>query len=355
MPQPLHGALIGAGAISHYQLSAWQQIPKAQIVAVCDTNRRNAEGRASEFGIPSEKVFVDPLEMFRAIPLDFVDIAAPPEAHLELTELAASHHINVNCQKPFALQLSDAQRMMDVCQQAGVVLNINENWRWRVWYRTIRQMIRDGKIGSPVYSRIFSHSSRCVQGNPAPIRRFNWKHVVLFEIGVHHVDIMRFLFGEPIGVTARTNDISHALSGEDRAIVLLDFPDNIHAILDLSWSSFSPAGYADRDTHPIEDCRIEGDRGTIELVRDSQKGNLIRLTTAEGISEQDAHPNRTPAQAYLDSYVAAQEHFIDCLLSGKTPETVAADNLKTLAVILAAYRSAALQKTVSIDPLKAMA
>lgn len=117
---------------------------------------------------------------------------------------------------------------MDVCQQAGVLLNINENWRWRIWYRTLHQMIQDGKIGKPVYARFFSHSSRYIFGNPRS------QHVILLEVGVHHVDVLRFLFGEPIRVTARTNDVSHALIGEDRAIVMLDFPDNLQAVLDLS-------------------------------------------------------------------------------------------------------------------------
>lgn len=346
MAQSLRGALIGAGAISSYHLSAWGQIPQAEIIAICDPNRQNAERRAAEFGIPPERVFTDPSEMFRATPLDFVDIAAPPEAHLELTELAAACRVHINCQKPFALNLSDARRMLAVCQQAGVLLNINENWRWRAWYRMLRQMIQDGKIGQPVYYRIFSHSSRYVFGNPPS--RFNWKHVLLLEVGVHHVDVLRFLFGEATRITARTQDVSHAFPGEDRAIALLDFPNNLQAILDLSWSSFSPAGYADRETHPIEDCRIEGDRGTLELVRDEKKGNLIRLTTAEGILEQPAHPNRTPAEAYLDSYIAAQRHFIECLQTGATPETSASDNFHTLATILAAYRSAETRQTVSI-------
>jgi predicted dehydrogenase len=241
--------------------------------------------------------------------------------------------------------------MLEVSQQAGILLNINENWRWRVWYRTIRQMIQDGKIGQPVYFRIFSHSSRYILGNPGS--RFNWKHVVLLEVGIHHMDILRFLFGEPTHLTARTMDVSHALSGEDRAIVLLDFPNQLHALVDLSWSSFAPAGYADRETHPIEDCRIEGDHGTIELVRDSLCGNFIRLTTAAGVSEQSAHPGRTPAEAYLDSYVAAQGNFIDCLLTGRPSETAAADNFETLAVVLAAYRSAELRQPVSIVEFKA--
>lgn len=53
--------------------------------------------------------------------------------------------------------------------------------------------------------------------------------------------------------------------------------------------------------------------------------------TTEGVSEQSAHPGRTAAEAYLDSYVAAQTHFIECLLLGKNFETCAADNFETLA------------------------
>ena len=75
---------------------------------------------------------------------------------------------------------------------------------------------------------------------------------------------------------------------------------------------------------------------------------FIRLTNSAGVQEQPAHPGRTPAEAYLDSYVAAQGHFADCLLTGKIPETAAEDNFKTLAVVLAAYRSAELQQTIPL-------
>lgn len=118
MPQPLRGALIGAGAISHYHLSAWEKIPQVEIIAICDPNRQNAEGRAAEFGIPPEMVFIDPSEMFRSIAFDFVDIAAPPEAHLELTELAAAHHVHVNCQKTLCPE-SFRRPAYDGCLSAG--------------------------------------------------------------------------------------------------------------------------------------------------------------------------------------------------------------------------------------------
>jgi len=164
------------------------------------------------------------------------------------------------------------------------------------------------------------------------------KRVIFLEGGIHLVDVLRFLFGEPDTIYARMARLSPQLVGEDRAVVMLAFGD-FTALIDISWTSFAPWGATDRTRHNVEDVRIEGDAGTIALVPDPSKGDLIRLTTAQEEWERPAY-DCEPFEAYLRTYVAAQSHFVDCLLSGSTPETAGEDNLKTLAVTLAAYHSA---------------
>lgn len=102
---PLNGALIGAGNVTSFHLQGWQRISQASIVAIAEPDLKKAQTRAREFGIDSGRVFAS---------------------------------------------LSDLLR-------AGVVLDINENWRWRPWYRTIKQMISQGEFGRPVYARVFAH------------------------------------------------------------------------------------------------------------------------------------------------------------------------------------------------------
>lgn len=349
---PLRGALIGAGAVTQYHLQAWDRIPQAQIVAIADPNLENAHSRAAEFGITPQRVYPNLEELLKGNSgLDFVDLATPPESHLELVRTAAGHRLAINCQKPFAPSLQEARQMIEICEQEGVLLNVNENWRWRSWYRNLRQMIQDGAIGRSVYARLFAHSSFWLPGITHPDHRFlDWPRVVLFDMGIHYADIFRFLFGEAESVYARLEQLNANLQGEDRAVVVINF-SGLTAILDLSWSSFAPAGHHNRYGPSVEDLRIEGDRGTLELIPDQQRGDRIRLTTVEGQQDQSAYDGDS-FKAYLNSYVAAQRHFIDCLIDRETPETSGRDNLETLAIVLAAYHSAETNQVIKLSEFK---
>jgi predicted dehydrogenase len=349
---PLRGALIGAGAVTEYQLQAWERISQAKIVAIADLNLEQAHSRAAEFGIASQSVYASLEELLkRENGLDFVDLATPPESHLELVRTAAEHGLAVNCQKPFAPSLQEARQMIEICEQAGVLLSVNENWRWRSWYRKLRQMIQDGAVGRAVYARLFAHSSFWLPGITHPGLRFlDWPRVVLFDMGIHYADIFRFLFGEAESVYARLAQLNTNLQGEDRAIVVINFSE-LTAILDLSWSSFAPFGHHNRHGPSVEDLRIEGDRGTLELIADRQRGDQIRLTTTKGRQDQPAYRGDS-FEAYQSSYEAAQKHFVDCLINGQKPETSARDNLETLAIVLAAYQSAEANQVVMLSEFK---
>lgn len=337
----LKGALVGAGKISSFHLRAWGRIRQAEIVAIADPDLESAKGRAEEFGIDLGRVYASLDLLLQAeSDLNFVDIATTPEAHSALIPVAAGHGLHILCQKPFAPSLSEARAMIETCQRAGVTLAIHENWRWRSWYRAIKRMISEGKIGRPAYARFFSHWPSRLFGHmttaahPAHRRRPR----MFFKWGIHLVDVSRFLFGEADCVYARMAFSDAGQNTDHRAVVTLAFGELI-ALIDINRETLAPWGVPDRTRHNVEDVRIEGDEGTIVLVQDPQKGDLIRLTTAEGELEQPAY-DCEPIEAYQRSYVAAQSHFVECLLSGRRPETSGEDNLNTLAVTLAAYQSA---------------
>ena len=345
---PFKGALVGAGNVSVNHLLAWQKIPQAKILAIADPDLVNAHDRGAEFGISDSRVYPS-LEALLAheTELDFVDITAPPDSHLPLVETAAARGLHVLCQKPFAPSLKEARQMIAICEEAGVLLDINENWRWRPWYRQIRQILHSGKIGQPIYARIFGHNSSWLPDRIRPGNRFyTWPRVILYDFGLHYIDVLRFLFGQPQRVYARLAGLNKKLMGEDRAIVMLEY-ERLTAIVDLSWSSFSPWGHPNRTKNLVEDLRIEGERGTIELVPNPERGDLIRLTDVSGKGEKNLYDDN-PFDLYIGSYVSAQSHFIRCLRDGKTPETVASDNINSLGVMLAAYQAAETGQVVDI-------
>lgn len=149
----LQGAPIGCGHVSLYHLRAWARIPEAEIVALANRTVAKAEDRAREFGIHPAYVYSDYRVLLDQEDLDFVDIATAPHVHREQVEAAASHGLHVLCQKPFAPTLEDARAMIAVCDRAGVLFSINENWRWRRWYRDVKQLVDAGSwedLGTPV-------------------------------------------------------------------------------------------------------------------------------------------------------------------------------------------------------------
>lgn len=349
---PLRGALIGAGEVSTFHLYAWQRLPQATIVAVADPNLESARRRAAEAGLSTAHAYPDLEQLLLAEPdLDFVDLAAPPETHLDLVAQAAARGLHVCCQKPFAPSLAAARQMIAVAEATGVLLHIHENWRWRSWYREVRRLLLEGEIGRPVYARIFSHSGSWLPGTEHdPDHRFlRWERAILYDWGTHHVDVLRFLFGNVATVYARNASVSELLDADDRSVVVLTFRDrpDMTAMIDLSWSSFATEGHPNRHDYLLEAVRIEGDRGTIELVARGPGDEVIRVTTEAGVREIPAYTG-TPFDAYRQSYVLALGHFVTSLLAGTPTETPAADNYETLAATLAAYESTEGNRVVDV-------
>ena len=104
----------------------------------------NAEARAREFGI--ERVYKDPQQKFADGGFELIDIAAPVDAHYNLTCMAARHCVHVILQKPMVGRVAEAEAFIDVVGDK-IRFMIHENYRFRPHYRTVRQWIDEGRIG----------------------------------------------------------------------------------------------------------------------------------------------------------------------------------------------------------------
>ena len=344
----LRGALLGCGHISPFHLRAWDRIEGVEIVALANRTVSKAEARAREFGIPLEHVYGDYRELLdnEEGELDFVDIATAPHVHRQQVEATAAHGVHVLCQKPFAPTLEDARAMIAACDRAGVLFSINENWRWRSWYRDIKRMLDEGVIGQPRYIRVARRSDATLpraDGSPHPVfleqpYMAELEKLILYEWGIHIIDVMRFLFGPVTSVYARMDRVSPLYRGEDRALVTLTF-GNMTSLIDASWAT---VGAEHRFSH-LEHVTLEGDSGSIYLL--PEQGDILRVTTKSETWQRPAF-DVPPDEAYQASYVAAQRHYVECLREGCQPETVATDNIKTLEATFAAYESAARNQVI---------
>jgi predicted dehydrogenase len=336
-------ALLGAGYAARIQLACWQAIPDATVIGIWSRNLERARALAAEFGVPSVSDLDDLLELPA---VDAVDVATALETHRDFVLRAAAHGKHVLCQKPLASNLAEAEVMVGGCETAGVRLMVNENWRWRAWYRVTRRLLDQGAIGQPFALRLAMRSAAAVATPDRPpedlfarqpfLRRM--RPLIMLELGPHHFDIVRFLFGEPHDVYARTLKVTpeEHVAGEEVSTVLFGYPDRL-AQVELSWAAI---GYATDTVNP-DLLSIEGTEGSLFIGHDGQ----VRIAHRDGRVEfvaVDTH------DAYRRSWQSAIAHFAACLAWDKPFESSGAENLHTLRLVFAAYESAATRRVVPV-------
>jgi len=339
----LRGALIGCGFFAVNQMHGWRDIEGAAIVAICDRDAERLKIVGDQFGIA--KRYTDAAALFESETLDFVDIATTAPSHRPLVEMAAKHRVPAICQKPFAPTLADAKAMVKACADAGVPLMVHENFRWQSPIQAVRAVLDSGEIGTPFFGRISFRSAYDVfSGQPylATGKRF-----IIEDLGIHIIDIARFLLGDVSTITTRAQRINRAIAGEDVATMLMDHESGATSVVDCSYASRLA-------TEPFPETLIEidGSDGTIRLAQ----GYKLTVTGRSGTVVSDVSPPLLPWASrpwhnIQESVVAIQQHWVDCLAAGKEPATSGADNLKTFALVEAAYAGAASREPVHLDAL----
>ncbi len=333
MPEVLRGALIGCGFFAANHLHAWRDIADASIVALCDRDAARLHAAGESFGIMAR--YQDAAALLDAERIDFVDIATTVASHRPLVELAASRRIPAICQKPFAATLADAQAMVEATARAGIALMVHENFRWQTPLLAVRQAIAAGRIGTPFWGRISFRSAYDVfSGQPylAQGTRF-----IIEDLGIHLLDVARFLFGDAARLTARTARVNPAIRGEDVATIMLDHVSGVTSIVDCSYAS-----RLEREPFPQTFVEVDGSAGTLRLGQDYR----LTIADAAGAETTDVSPRLLPWASrpwhnIQESVLNIQRHWVTCLHEGREPDTSGRDNLQTLALVQAAYASAA--------------
>jgi len=335
----LKGVSVGAGYFSHYHFDAWNRIPEVTIVALCDVDRTRAEEQMKTFGI--DRYYNDFREMIDSERPDFVDIITPPPTHLEICQYAAERGTHILCQKPLAPSLEESRQIVEAAAANGVRFMVNENWRWQPWYREIKKILTDGRLGQ-IALAYFQMRMGDGWGEDAYLDRQpffrEYEKLLIYEVGVHFIDTFRFLFGEIERVFAQLSRLNPVIKGEDSGQVFFQFCDGTRSILDASRYNENDSGVN------LYTCSPRNTFGVMRL--DGLKGHLIMDSCGDLIIKPLGKDSYHHAYNYElsgfagDSCYAALKHFSECMVSGEEFETNGRDYLRTLEVVDACYDSA---------------
>jgi D-apiose dehydrogenase len=333
--------IIGCGFYAQNHLNGWSDLKTqgADLVAVCDQDAAKAEAAGKRFGAPW---FTDADQMLNSVPIELLDIVTRMDSHRELAAKAADRKIAAIVQKPFAPNWEECVAIVDHAKANGTWLAVHENFRFTTGMRRVKAVIDSGAIGTPSWARIsFRTGYNIYRGQPylAHEQRF-----LLLDIGVHVLDLARWLMGEVEHLSCQTQRRNQNIKGEDTATMVLRHESGAVSIVDATYESRRIP-----DPFPETLLEIEGTEGSIIVTR----GENMTVTT-QGLfyEEKLGSPllswSSRPWHSSQESVLHANAHMLDSFRAGREAETSGADSLKTFALVEAAYESA--QTHASVRP-----
>ena len=337
----LKGVGIGAGYFAPFQYEAWTRIPEVTITAIHNRTEARARELMAHYGVA--RYYADWRRMIDEERPDFVDIITPPDTHEEMCAYAAARGVHVICQKPLAPTLEESRRMVEHADSAGVRFMVHENFRWQPWYRTVKAIQTARTVGD------FTHVHFMMRmgdgwGDGAYLARQpffrDYPRLLVYETGVHFIDTFRYLLGEVTSVYAQLRRRNPVIRGEDAGQLLLTFDSGTTAVWDASRYNEVEAA-TPRLT--FGQLRVDATRGHLTMDTESR----IRLKPL-GEPARDVEYERDNRGFAGDCVYHLQRHFVECMLSGTPFESTGHDYLNTIAVVEAAYESAARKEAVRV-------
>jgi predicted dehydrogenase len=219
------------------------------------------------FGLPGDRIFTDAENLLRLEEIQGVVILTPNYNHCPMTELAASYRKHVMITKPMARNVEEGRRMIKACRDHGVQLFVSFMHRYLNGIKEAKQLIADGMIGQVEMVRVLNAPGATSTVSKWFYKKENVGGGCVLDIGVHGIDIVRYVVGEIDEVLyARTGFFRQSFISEGE-VVIPDNEDNANAIYrtksgaiveqSISWHHWSPADRFSMD--------IFGSEGTILL------------------------------------------------------------------------------------------
>ena len=343
--------VLGCGGIARSaHLPSLARLPIVRIVAVADRDPESLS--AARVLAPTARALSDYADVLDMPDVDAVVIALPPALHADAAIQALQRGQSVYVEKPLATSLSDARRVVAATAAATAdataarpIAMMGFNYRWNPLIRQARARIAAGVLGKPVAVRtVFSTAAREI---PQWKRHRDSGGGVLLDLGVHHVDLARFLTGAEVATVFA--DVRSTRTEHDTALLQMVLTNGVmvHSMFSLS--------AVDEDRLEVygTDAKLTVDRYRSLRVEalPATAGGTVGLAVARFLGELAALPyalRKSRAPLNDPSFPAALEAFVRSVRSGSAASPDITDGLRSVAVIEAAELSARTGRAVSL-------
>ena len=333
-------AFVGCGGIVNYGHIPSYKANGFNLIGGYDINQEAAEITVQTHGL--KKLYTSLDELLSDPIVEIIDVAVVPEEQWNVVTKVIAANKPVLCQKPFSTNYAHAVQMTSFAQQAGIKMAVHQQFRWSSIIQATRAIMNAGWLGHilDVEVQVSIHT---------PWDMWPWiasqpRLEVLFH-SIHYLDSLRYLFGEPALVTSRhAKHPAQMAKGETKTVTTWDYSNGMQILIAICHFDWSPALYSLFRVLGADGV-IEGTIGTNYDYPDG-RNDTIKFTSRE-------HPEQNfsttlPGKWIPDAFYGPMASLMEAIQTDGEPVTSAQDNLGTLRVVEAAYRS--MQEARSVNP-----
>lgn len=327
--------LIGTGAIANKHAQAYKNIG-FELVACSNKTASRGEEFAARWGA---RFIADYRELCHLPGLDFIDICAFPDFHLEPLEACAAIKRPVQLQKPIATNLDTAKQIVDAASKAGILLSVMSQHRFDDSTIFLKRALAQGRLGKLLQADAYVKWFRSDDYYLRPIKG-SWATEgggALINQAIHQVDVLHFLMGPVAQIQGMWQlGARHRIESEDIVNALLRYSSGATGVIQAA-TAFWP-GYTER-------IEIHGAKGTAILSGD-------RLTGWDVLDDSDfatgdpaplennvASGSSDPMAISLTSFERQFRDFADAIRTGRKPVSDGEDGYRALETVIRVYQS----------------
>lgn len=340
-------ALVGCGRIAkkHAGNLGENRISGASLSAVCDIKPERAKLYGEKYQVPW---FTDMHQMMESMGdrIDVVSILTPSGDHATHTIELARYGKHIVVEKPMALTLQDADRMIEACDRAGVKLFVVKQNRLNLPVKKLREAVEADRFGKMVMGTIRVRWCRDQAYYDQDPWRGTWKHDggVFANQAIHHVDLLQWMMGPVESVFAKSATRLVNIEAEDTGVVILKFTSGALGIIEAT------TGTRPKDLEGS--ISILGEKGTVEIggfaVNEMKIWNFVgedEKAKAEILEKY----KQNPPDVYGFGHTEYLSNVVEAITAGKSALVDGLAGRKSLELVAAIYESIETGKEVNVN------
>lgn len=338
-------ALIGCGRVAPNHIKAAQN-NNLEIVALCDIVPEKAQALAEMFGL-QVKIYGDYKLMLEEVKPELAAIATVSGTHAEIAEYCAESGVNFIVEKPMAMSIAEADKVIDAVQKNGVVASVSHQNRFNIAVQELRAALDNGRFGKLSHGSVHIRWKRDENYYNQDDWRGKWATDggALMNQCIHGIDLLRWMFGDEIdSVYGSTRNCYHSyIEAEDVGVAVLNFKNGAVATVEGSVNAVESLE---------ETLCVFGENGMVRLGgMNASTVDVWRFKDEESADADRCAIEEKAPNVYGNGHTSLYFDVIESIKNGRKPYVDVYAGKRALEVVLAIYKSRLTGEKVSL-PLK---